>query len=163
MSEQKKKIAVVGVGNILMGDEGIGVRAVELLRKKELPEKVVLFDGGTAFHALIDELVNFDKLIIVDAMKSGVHSGTICRFELEDLDLCGEEIEEKRETTLSLHGVGILETLMLEKLVHSIPEEIVFIGVEPESIEFSMELSSTLKEKLPELIQIVCKELSDCE
>lgn len=103
----------MGVGNILMGDEGIGVKAVEALRKKDLPGSVELFDGGTAFHSLIGELEGFDKLVIVDAVKGRKSSGTIYRFELEDLDLrLLGEIERKKKTTLSLHDVGILETLM---------------------------------------------------
>jgi len=155
LSERKRRIAVVGVGNILMGDEGIGVKVVEELRRKELPERVELFDGGTAFHALIGELVNFDKLVILDAVKGGRAPGTIYRFEFKEI----EEGEKETKTSLSLHDVGVIETLMLERLVHSIPEEIVFIGVEPERIELSMELSSVLKKKLPELVQMILEEL----
>ena len=81
-----KRIAVVGVGNILMGDEGIGVKVVEELRKERLPEGVELFDGGTAFHVLVDDLIDFDKLIIVDAVLGGESPGTIYRFEFGELE-----------------------------------------------------------------------------
>lgn len=147
------RIAVVGIGNILMGDEGVGVKVVEELRREKLPEGVELFDAGTAFHALIGELVEFDKLVIVDAVKGGEPPGTIYRFELE-------EIENKGTGPgLSLHEVGVMETLILERLVHRIPERIVFIGIEPMRIELSVELSPVLKGKLPELVRLVLEEL----
>ncbi|MCD6508196.1 HyaD/HybD family hydrogenase maturation endopeptidase [Candidatus Poribacteria bacterium] len=148
-----RRIAVVGVGNILMGDEGIGVKVVEELRKERLPEGVELFDGGTAFHVLVDDLIDFDKLIIVDAVLGGEPPGTIYRFEFGELE------EMISEITLSLHDVGVMEALMLERLTHRIPEEIVFIGIEPERIELSMELSSIMREKLPELVERVLDEI----
>lgn len=148
-----KRIAVVGVGNILMGDEGIGVKAVEELRKEKLPEGVELFDGGTAFHALVDDLIQFDKLIIVDAVLGGEPPGTIYRFELGELE------GMISETSLSLHDVGVIEALMLERLTRRIPEEIVFIGMEPERIELSMELSPAMREKLPELVREILEEI----
>ena len=146
------KVAVVGVGNILMGDEGIGVKAVNALKKSELSEETKIFDAGTAFYALINELVKFDKLIIVDAVRNECSPGTIYRFGLK-------EIKEKPERLLSLHEVGVVETLMLESLVSTVPEEIVFIGIEPEKIEPSMELSPVIKGKLPELVQMIIKEI----
>ena len=148
-----KRVAVVGVGNILMGDEGIGVRAVEELKRERLPEEVQLFDGGTAFHALVDELIEFDKLIIVDAVMGGEPPGTIYRLEFKELEGMSADM------TLSLHDVGVMETLILEKLTRRIPEEIVFIGIEPERIEFSMELSPTMREKLPDLVEKVLDEI----
>jgi hydrogenase maturation protease len=154
LSDPKRRIAVVGVGNILMGDEGVGVRSVEALRREDLPEGVELFDGGTAFHALVGELKRFDKLIVVDAVRGGKPPGTMYRFALE-------EVEETRELMLSLHDIGVVETLTLERLIHRIPEEVVFIGIEPEKIEPSMELSPALKEKLPILIQRVLKEIQE--
>ena len=142
------------MGNILMGDEGIGVKAIEQLQGRDLPVQVELFDGGTAFHTLVGELGSFDKLIIVDAVKGGKPSGTVYRSALG-------EVEGTRGTTLSLHDIGVVETLMLERLVHRIPEDIVFIGVEPERIELSTELSPALRRKLPELVQTVLEEIKN--
>jgi len=154
LSEQKRRIAVVGVGNILMGDEGIGVRVVEELCRKDLPERVELFDGGTAFHALAAQLESFDKLIVVDAVKGGKPPGTLYRFE-------AGELAETRRTMLSLHDLGVVETLLIEQVLHRMPEEIVLIGAEPEAIELSMELSPCLQDKLPGLIEMVLKEIKD--
>ncbi|MFP3946925.1 MAG: hydrogenase maturation protease, partial [Archaeoglobaceae archaeon] len=74
------KIAVIGIGNILLGDEGVGVRIVEELRKSDLPENVEVHDGATSGIALLNFLVDKDKVIIVDAVKGGEEPGTVYQF-----------------------------------------------------------------------------------
>ena len=171
MSERAQRTAVVGVGNILMGDEGIGVRAIEAIEPKSLPEGTELFDGGTAFYALTGELANFDKLVIVDAVNGGQPAGTIYRLELKEILEGARQDGTSRHSSLSLHDVGVIEALMLERLAEqtsSAPRqanglssaEVVIIGVEPARVELSMELSPTLKERLPTLVQIILGELS---
>ena len=147
-----RRIAVIGVGNILMGDEGVGVRAVEELGRLKLPEGVQLIDAGTAIHSLMGRLSEFDKLVIVDAVKGGGPPGTIYRLALD-------EIESDPSRILSLHDLGVLETLRIERLIGDVPEEVVIVGIEPERVEPSLELSPVLRERLPELIRAVLEEL----
>jgi len=147
-----RRIAVIGVGNILMGDEGVGVRAVEELGRLKLPEGVQLIDAGTAIHSLMGRLSEFDKLVIIDAVKGGRPPGTIYRLALD-------EIESDPSRILSLHDLGVLETLRIERLIGDIPEEVVIVGIEPERVEPSLELSPVLRERLPELIRAVLEEL----
>ena len=147
-----KKVAVIGVGNILMGDEGVGVRVVEELGRLELPEGVQLIDAGTAIHALMGRLSEFDKVVIVDAVKGGGAPGTIYRLALD-------EIESNPSQPFSLHDLGVLETLRIERLIGDAPEEVVIVGIEPEKVAPSLELSPSLREKLPELIRAVLEEL----
>jgi hydrogenase maturation protease len=165
------KTAVIGVGNVLMGDEGIGVKAIEALQDRDLPPGTELFDGGTAFHALTGELADFDKLIIVDAVNGGQPVGTVYRLALEEVleGARGNKATSDRYS-LSLHDVGVIEALMLEKLTERTSSarrpanglssaEIVIIGIEPARVELSMELSPTLSERLPALVQTVLGEL----
>ena len=112
MYDEEKRIAVIGVGNILMGDEGIGIHVIEELRKTPLREKVELIDAGTAFFSIVSELANFDKLIIIDVVRGGEEPGAIYRFEIGD-------IEAAKGTHISLHDVGIYEALRLEGLVRA--------------------------------------------
>lgn len=147
-----RRIAVIGVGNILMGDEGVGVRVVEELGKLKLPEGVQLIDAGTAIHALMGRLSGFDKLVIVDAIKGGGPPGTIYRITLD-------EVKSDPPKPFSLHDLGVLETLRVERLIGDAPEEVVIVGIEPERVEPSLELSPLLKGKLPELIRAVLEEL----
>jgi hydrogenase maturation protease len=149
------RTVVVGVGNILMGDEGVGVKAVRELEHEHLPEGVELFDGGTAFYALSGELSTCCTLIIVDAVQGEGPPGTVYRFRFEEI----EEGAGRAGMSFSLHDVGVIETLRLERLVHRIPEEIIFVGIEPERIELSMELSPVVEKKLPALVQAVLREL----
>jgi hydrogenase maturation protease len=158
LSRRAESTAVVGVGNILMGDEGIGVRVVESLMQEHLSEGIALFDGGTAFYALSGDLVGFRKLVIVDAVSGGGPPGTMYRFTLEDV----ENGTESTGVSLSLHDIGVVETLKLERLVHRIPEEVVFIGVEPDKVELSLKLSPLMQETLPALVRAVLGELETC-
>jgi hydrogenase maturation protease len=168
------KTAVVGVGNILMGDEGIGVRIVQALEQEPLPEGAALFDGGTAFHELIGELAVFQKWIIVDAVNGGEPPGAIYRLELQEiLDGIRQNAGSSDPGSVqnlgpvSLHDIGVIEALMLERFVDSYSSrprfldvtEVVILGIEPESVELSLELSPTLERLLPLLLQAVRDEL----
>jgi hydrogenase maturation protease len=167
------KTAIVGVGNILMGDEGIGIRVIQALERAPLPENVTLVDGGTAFQALTAELAVFDKLIIVDAVNGGAAPGTIYVYQLEEI-LEGRRQARKSASRgsngsadmASLHDIGVVEALMLERLVgasRNAPSvadgEVVIVGIEPARVELSVELSPLLEAKLPELLQTVLREL----
>lgn len=147
---------MVGVGNILLGDEGLGVRAVERLKEKALPENVELFDGGTSLHQLLPAFEGFDKLVIVDAVRAGQEPGAIYRFTLEEL-----EAGKNKEISfmLSLHELDVPQAIALERLVTKLPEEIVFLGMEPGKIEETMELSETVKKKMNQLLSAIEKEL----
>jgi len=101
---------------------------------------------------LMGQLSEFDKLVIVDAVKGGGPPGTIYRLALD-------EIESDPSRILSLHDLGVLETLRIERLIGDVPEEVVIVGIEPERVEPSLELSPVLREKLPELIRAVLEEL----
>lgn len=152
-----KKIAVIGVGNILMGDEGLGVRAVEKLQEKNVPQNVTLFDGGTFLHSLLGTLDGFDKAVIIDAVKGGSAPGAIYRFTLQELESAKTD---KPELMLSLHEMDVPRAIALEKLVSKLPEEIIFLGMEPEKIAPGLELSETVSRNLDQLIFAVEKELS---
>jgi len=82
----KKKIAVIGVGNILMGDEGVGVEVVRRLERLKYLGDVELIDAGTAFLDVVLELRSFEKVIIIDAVHGGEAAGTVYRFTLDDVE-----------------------------------------------------------------------------
>jgi hydrogenase maturation protease len=174
LSEPTRKTAVVGVGNLLMADDGIGVRAIWALKRQSLPDGIELLDGGTAFPTLAGQLAGFQKLIIVDAVRAGAPPGTILKFGLEEILRMDCIRHAKRQIkapsrspgALSLHDVGVIEALMLERLAfHTSPgraadawNSVLFIGIEPDKVELSMELSPTLKERLPVLVQTILEE-----
>ena len=150
------KIALLGVGNILLRDEGIGVKVVkELENQFSFPSNVVLIDGGTAGHHLVNIVADFDTIIVVDAVQGGESPGTIYRFSLE-------QIPFEVNTHLSVHQVGVLEALNQVKLLGK-KQNVIFVGIEPEDISpWGMELSQIISGKIPELIRLVLEELEKC-
>lgn len=149
------RVLVLGVGNILLSDEGLGVRAVEELRRSyRFPEDVELMDGGTLGIDLLYFMEGFDRLLLVDAVLGGSPPGTL--FKLK-----GEEVKAYFRRKVSAHELGIQEVLGIAEILGKKPEEIVLIGMEPESLDISLELSPTIKARFPYLIQEVLKQLEE--
>ena len=142
---------VLGIGNVLLRDEGIGCHVIHALEGIPLPD-VKIIDGGTC-PDVVGLLEDADKLIVVDAVKAGGIPGQIYRFHLEDITL-------EQKPFLSLHDMGLVDNLMLMKLWHSIAEAVV-IGVEPKEIEWGLELSPELQEKIPQIIEAILAELNN--
>jgi hydrogenase maturation protease len=142
---------VVGIGNALLRDEGVGCHVVHALEGIPLPD-VEIIDGGTCPDVL-QLLEGADKLIIVDAVKGGGMPGQIYRFHLEDIT-----VEQK--PFLSLHDMNLVDSLMLMQLWHNIGEAVI-IGVEPREISWGLELSPELKEKMPQIVDAVLSELTN--
>ena len=149
------KIAILGVGNILLKDEGIGVRVVRQLESEyTFPPYISLVDGGTDGAHLTSLVADFDEIIVIDAVEGGEKPGTLYRFTLD-------QIAFDIPTHLSIHQMGVLEALNEVKLLGKEPK-VTFIGVEPEDISpWGMDLSPVIEEKIPEIITLVLKELSE--
>ena len=144
------KILIVGIGNLLCRDEGIGVHVIQEMKNMKLPDYVDLLDMGTSTMDLISHLEGVKKLIAIDAMKAGGTPGTIYKCRPEDL-------LPKDEGPISLHEIGLLETLdMAKKMGREI--DTVIIGVEPKVIEWGMELTEEIKAQIPMIIEAILKE-----
>lgn len=152
-----RRVAIVGVGNILMGDEGAGVEAVRLIGEMGYPEGVDLIDAGTAFFTIAPELSNhnYKKLFIIDAVKGGGKPGTLYRFTMDEVD----RGIGPGTWLLSLHEIGVMEALKLERLMGRLPGEIIFYGIEPEVIKLSMELSPVVRKNLRALARRLLGEI----
>jgi len=147
-------VLVLGVGNILMRDEGFGVRTVEALQKRnDIPIGVELLDGGTAGHDLIDVIENRKKIIVVDCVRGGCEPGSIYCFGPDDV------CEQGNYNMTSLHQVGILEIFALSQAFGSPPQEVIIFGVEPFSTDLHMGLSPLIEDKMPKVIEMVMQEL----
>jgi hydrogenase maturation protease len=145
------RTVIIGVGNLLMKDEGIGIHAVKALQEVDLPPHVELIDGGTS-PDLIAYTRAGDKIIIIDAAKAEGEPGTIYRYRPEDL-VAG------KGTLTSAHEMGVVENLKLMELSGNEPRETVIIGVEPKEIDWGTELSPELQERLPDIVKAVLREI----
>ena len=144
-----KKIIFLGLGNILLKDEGIGVHIIQELEKCSLPENCELIDGGTAGLDCLPPINEIEKLVIIDAIKGNKAPGTIYSLRPEHL------IEDSSCEALSLHQVGIIELLSMAKKAGSLPGEVIIIGVEPKEIGWGLELTDCLKQKVPAILSHV--------
>lgn len=146
------KKVVLGIGNLLMKDDGIGVHAIRALEGR-LPQDVVLVDGGTAGCDLLPYMMGAEKIIIIDALQGGEPPGAVYRLTPED---CGEQY---LEGTISLHDLGILVVLHDLALLEDKTPSVVIIGIEPKEISWGMELTSDVEKSLPKVLELVEREL----
>lgn len=146
------KKVVLGIGNLLMKDDGIGVHAIQAL-EGHLPKDVQLVDGGTAGCDLLPYMTGAEKVVIIDAIKGGDEPGTIYRLTPQD---CGEQ---SLEDTLSLHDLGIMVVLQDLALLEENTPSVVVIGVEPKEIDWGMELTPEVERSLPRVLELVKNEI----
>lgn len=147
-------VLVLGVGNILLHDEGLGVRAIEELEQRYLmaPE-VELLDGGTCGLELLDNLKGRDLLIIIDAMKNGGLPGSVYR-------LADREVPAHFNTRITPHQLGISDLLATLGLMDSLPSRLVLFGVEPGDLSTGLGLSALVEQGLARVVMEVAAELA---
>ena len=145
---------IIGIGNLLMRDDGLGVVAIQQLRQQKLFPGVELIDGGCGGITLLQLLTECERAIIIDAADFKKKPGTILRFAAEQL------IESLQSTTqTSLHQTGLAEVLMLAKKLDQLPE-LTLLLVQPQNVQRGLELSRPIQEALPRLCEILKEELN---
>lgn len=148
------KTLVLGLGNILLRDEGVGVQAVQrLLERFEFADDVQVLDGGTLGLDLLHYLEEADRLLIVDAVAAGNAPGTVSRFS-------GDEVPAFLGIKVSPHQMGLADLLAASRLRGTCPRELVLLGVEPEVIDTGLELSPSVASRMDALLEQVLAELS---
>jgi len=146
------KIMVMGVGNILLSDEGLGVRFLDELTKMPLPENVELLEGGTAGLELVHLVQEVDFLIIVDAVNAKAEPGALFRFHPDDIQVFPEKYE------VSFHQIGIVEVLTMANVLGKAPQTLIF-GVQPKSLAWGMDISPEIEALFPRLAEFVLREI----
>lgn len=148
-----KKIVVLGVGNILLSDEGIGVHVANELMNMKFPPEVTVVEGGTEGFRLLNIITDADRLIVIDAVRGHASPGSIYRFDIDEV----RNVPSGFMT--SVHQIGILEVIDLSLLIGKRPSTTV-IGIEPKSLDMSMELSPEVRDKVPKIIELVIEEIN---
>ena len=162
-ADRSRRILILGLGNILLRDEGVGSRVAALLQEKSMPADVEVVDGGTAALDVLLLAQGATKLIVIDALKAGGKPGTIYRakFQAGERDKLAEILAGQGDSKISLHQIGLIDALAVAGRLNCVPEEIVIIGVEPGEVDWGLELTDQVAQKLPEIINIVLKETED--
>ena len=146
------KIMVMGVGNILLSDEGLGVRFLDELAKISLPANVELLEGGTAGLELVHLIQEVDFLIIVDAIDAKDEPGALFRFHPGDIKVFPEQYE------VSFHQIGIIEVLAMANVLGQAPKTLIF-GIQPKSLEWRLDISPEIQALFPRLTEFVLNEI----
>ena len=147
------KTLVLGLGNIIMRDEGLGVRACErLTRHYRLPDDVNVLDGGTLGLDLLPYLEGVTDLLIIDAVNAGAPPGSLVRLE-------NEQIPQTLALKMSMHQVGLQELLAVMALRGQTPPRVVLWGMEPLILEPGLDLSEPVLANLDTLVASVVAEL----
>lgn len=149
-----QSILVLGLGNLVMSDDSAGVRVVQgLIERHSFSPGVTLMDGGTLGLDLLPYLEGVDRLLVIDAVETGSPAGTLVR-------LAGNDIPLALATKVSPHQMGLKDLLTVADLQGHAPKEMVLWGVQPGSIEMSMELSPQVAEAIGPLEERVLQELA---
>ncbi len=144
---------VLGVGNVLLSDEGIGVRIVEELEHRfRFPEEVEILDGGTSGIELLRYFDGRDNLIIIDAVRAGHPPGTVMRIE-------GADVPATFETRITPHQLGLSDLLATAKLTDNMPANLVLFGIEPKSLETGLVFSPEVEGAVDKVVVHVAEEL----
>jgi hydrogenase maturation protease len=148
-----RKTLVLGVGNLLLSDDGVGIHTIQRLQEAHtFPEEVQVVDGGTCGLDLLQFLEGIERLIIVDAAQMGKPPGTVVCME-------GEQVPAYLALKTSPHEIGLPELLFTAKLINIYPEQVVVIGVQPESLATTLGLTPAVAARVDELVEMVVTEV----
>lgn len=156
MENNQKKIGILGIGNLIVGDEGFGVHTVHYLEEHyEFPDNVEIKDGGTAGIYMSPFLEECDPVLVIDVVDIDAEPGSMHYYSSEDVKA------GKISTRMSPHQLGLLEILEICKLRDAAPEVLEFYCVVPKTLETSTELSDVVAPRVKEISDIVLKRLAE--
>ncbi len=144
MPARPNSIAVVGIGNSLLTDDGAGIHTLERFAEGNTNDDVFCLDGGTVGLALLDRLSDLDGLVALDAMKLGLRPGTVTVLEGEAMDA------HLLNQHGSVHEVGLSDLMDALRLRGDLPEKRALIGIEPEDMDWGTEPTTVVTAALPE-------------
>lgn len=149
------KSVVLGIGNTLLSDEGIGVHVIEALEKAfVLPPEVEVIDGGTCAMEMLEQLENLDLLVVVDCVRSGSPPAT-------HVVIKGDAVPVFFKTKLSPHQIGLSDVLASLEFTGRAPKATVIVGMEPASMALGMEPTPAVAARIPELVDLTVAELRE--
>ncbi len=154
-ADSSRSLLILGLGNVLCSDDGLGVVAVhEILRHYEIPERVRVLDGGTLGLALLSFVQESDDLILVDAVRAQEAPGSLVR-------LVGSDVPPAVRERLSVHQIGVSDLLDALRLLGRMPPRLVLLGLVPATLELGMNRSPAVENRLPELVERTVAEAAE--
>jgi hydrogenase maturation protease len=152
-ADSRGGVVVLGLGNVLLGDDGIGAAAVERLeREYRVPPGVRLVEGGTLGLSLLDVVGEAEHLILVDAVATGAPPGTLVRLD-------GAEVIDAVRERLSVHQVGVADLLNAARLIGRYPRSVVLLGLVPAAITLSVARTRIVEAAIGTLVSAITLEV----
>lgn len=155
MSITPGTVLIIGAGNELLADEGLGVHVVRALLAGEPPPHVTVLEAGTALLDLLPEMSRHSRVILVDAVSAGRDPGTLYRLEIVKDSICQTETLPP----FSLHEWGIVETLQAAEKLGLMPHQLTLLGAEPATIQLGLELSPWLAKAAEQIVALISEEV----
>lgn len=155
MTIPEPTITILGLGNILMTDEGVGVRAVQEFEKRyEVPEYVEIVDGGAAGLDLLPFIEGREKVLMVDAVNFDREPGHIDLLE-------DDAIPIRLTQKASMHHLGLMDVLCIVRLSGNIPKELCLIGIQPKSLDLGIDMTREMWDKVNALVERIVEKLRE--
>lgn len=154
MKDFKYEILILGLGNLLMSDDGLGVWVIEELKKKEWKDNILCLEAGSGIINCLAAISVSQKLMVVDAIKGGGKPGSLYSFSEEKI---------LGQNTSNPHGLSLPEVLWLARKINGLPKEVFIYGVEPEKLSLGTELSPIVAKSLPLIIEKMTKEIENLD
>ena len=152
MADQRASDLIIGIGNVLLHDDGVGVWASSMLARLDLPDHVEVHDAGTVGLDATSLVEGRRKVVVLDALSADLEPGQICR-------LPAEELRPLVPATVSLHQVHLLDALDAALLAGRPPGEAVFLAMQVQDTTAGIGLSDAVAAALPRLVRLACQEL----
>jgi hydrogenase maturation protease len=151
------KILILGIGNPLLSDDGVGLRLLEEIQSNlsHLSDKIDFVDGGTQGMMLLGFLDNRPAAVLLDAIQLGASPGTVHILDAEDL------LNFKGSKPISPHEGGAPELIKLSLALGELPPKVIVIGIEPEILTTNIGLSETIEKSIPEALAIIKKQIEE--
>ncbi len=152
-ADRTTDVLVLGLGNVLLGDDGIGAAALaRLSRNYRVPPGVKLEDGGTLGLSLLDLIAEAERVILVDAVRAEAAPGTLVRID-------GDDVMDAVRDRLSPHQVGVADVLDAARLINRYPSVVTLIGLVPEALDLNFARSRAVETNLDELVAAIACEV----
>lgn len=152
MAPKNSKPVLIGVGNILLSDEGVGIHIVRQLRNRDISKLVEIHEIGTSSFELLNVIEGNSHVIIVDAVRMDEKAGTVKKIDL----IIEDDISALPQVT-SLHQLDLISTLKMAKGAIDLPKKMILIGIEPYSLEAGTKLSKLVEAAIPKAISEIMK------
>jgi hydrogenase maturation protease len=149
----KNNVCVIGLGNLLLQDDAVGLHATETIKESyRFEPQIDLLDGGTAGLDLLPVIEGYEKVLFVDAVDAGEPPGAIVLIE-------GDGIPSFVAAQTSAHHVGLSDLLFAARMTDLLPTEVCLVGIQPESVDIGLEMTDLLKKRLDLLLTTVVERL----